>query len=60
MWTIEDPADSIGELISAQKVLGLYNFSLAPCTHFGSMAFSHGLCLGNKQLMILTPSPLCL
>src|SRR5947209_9051694 len=29
MWTIEDPADSIGELISAQKVLGLYNFSLA-------------------------------
>jgi hypothetical protein len=31
-----------------------------PWTHLGSMALSHGLCLGKKQLTILTPSPLWL
>src|SRR5215210_362498 len=30
------------------------------CTHLGSMALSHGLCLGRRQLTILTPPPLCL
>ena len=29
MWTIEDPANSVGELVSAQQSVGLYNLALA-------------------------------
>src|SRR5918999_4210548 len=58
MWTTEDPTDPLCELISAQQTVGLYHLSLAPWIHFGSMAFSHGLCLGRRQLTILTPASL--
>src|SRR4051794_26538690 len=58
--TTEDPANPVGKLMGTQQTVGLYHFSLAMRTHLGSMAFSHGLCLGNRQLTILTPLPLFL
>jgi hypothetical protein len=58
MRTIEDTTNPLGELVSAQRIIavGLEHFSLAVYP----LGFSHGLCLGNKQLTILTPSPLSL
>jgi hypothetical protein len=60
MRTTKYPAYSIRELISSQQTLGLHDLALAPCIHLGSMAFNHGLCLGRRQLTILTPRPLSL
>src|SRR3712207_9285008 len=60
MWTTKYPAYSVGKLVCSQKAVRFDDLALAPCTHLGSMAFSHGLCLGRRQLTILTPSPLFL
>src|SRR5215211_6039349 len=59
MRTIEDPANPIGEFEAPSSPSGSTTLRL-PCTHLGSMAFSHGLCFGRRQLTILTPSPLSL
>jgi hypothetical protein len=47
--TAEDLANPLGELVSTEYPLGLDHLALAVGTHFGSMALSHGLFLGNKQ-----------
>src|SRR5215211_8815413 len=59
MRTIEDPANPIGEFEAPSNLSGSTTLRL-PCTHLGSMAFSHGLCFGRRQLAILTPQPLFL
>ena len=51
---LEDMVKWTGMWVSGSTTLRL------PCTHLGSMALSHGLCLGKRQLTILTPSPLSL
>jgi hypothetical protein len=57
--TTEDPTDpTIGELVSANQTAGFDHFALAVRTHLGSMVFGHGLCLGRRQLTILTPASL--
>jgi len=57
MRTSEHPAYPIGKLVgSKEPVRGSTTLRLA-CTHLGSIALSHGLCLGRRQLTILTPSP---
>ncbi len=53
--TPEDRADALGNLVSAQKPLGFHHLALA-MNPLGSIALSHGLLVGKKQLMILTPS----
>ena len=59
MRTIEDPAHPVGKLVSTKLTLGLDHFALA-MTHLGPMALSHGLCMGRRQLTILTPPALFL
>src|SRR3712207_5109548 len=66
--TAESLADPLGELISAEQPLGLYDLPLAvdPFGLYGvepralSMGLSHGLFLGSKQGTIRTPRPLFL
>jgi hypothetical protein len=58
--TIEDPADCVGELISAKQSLGLCNTLRLPWIHLGSIALSHGLLVGNRHPTIRTPWPLAL
>src|SRR5215216_5579758 len=55
MRTIERPADPVGELVGPSTPSNSTTFRF-PCTHLGSMALSHGLCLGRRQLTILTPA----
>src|SRR5215211_3660854 len=55
MRTIEDPANPIGEFEAPSSPSGSTTLRL-PCTHLGSMALSHGLCFGSRQLTILTPA----
>jgi hypothetical protein len=57
MRTIEDSADSLGQLISSEQPIGLDHLALAMRIHLGSIGLSHGLFLGRRQLMILTPRP---
>src|SRR5215211_3906031 len=57
MRTIEDPANPIGEFEAPSSPSGSTTLRL-PCTHLGSMALSHGLCFGSRQLTILTPASL--
>jgi hypothetical protein len=59
MRRIEDPARPVGKLVSTKLTLGLDHFALA-MTQLGSMALSHGLCMGRRQLTILTPPALFL
>jgi hypothetical protein len=59
MRTIENLTDPVGEFVSAEQSVGLYNLALA-VDPFGSMALSHGLRFGRRQLTILTPQPLFL
>jgi hypothetical protein len=59
MRTIEDPAHLVGKLVSTKPTLGLDHFALA-MTQLGSMALSHGLCMGRRKLTILTPPALFL
>ena len=56
MRTVEDRADSFGQLVSREQPLRLYDLALAMRTHLGSTELSHGLFLGKRQLMILTPA----
>jgi hypothetical protein len=56
---VESGADSLGQLVSREQPVGLTTLCL-PWTHLGSIESSHGLFLGSKQLMILTPEPLFL
>src|SRR3712207_4422634 len=56
MRTAEDPAYPLGQLVSAQRAVGLDHLALRACTHSASMAFSHGPCFGSRQLTILTPA----
>src|SRR5215218_4795694 len=58
--TSEGRANPICQLVSREQTVELYNLALAMGTHLGSIALSHGLFMGSKQLMILTPSPLFL
>jgi hypothetical protein len=60
MRTIEDTTNPVGELVSFRQPLGLDHFALAvyPLGFYGVMPRS--LCLGKRQLMILTPQPLFL
>ena len=60
MWTVEDQAYSLSQLVSCEQSVRLYNLALAMRTHLGSIELSHGLFLGRRQLMILTPSALFL
>jgi hypothetical protein len=59
MRTSENPTHPVGELVCSEKPPGSTTLRLA-CTHFGSMELSHGLCLGKRQLTILTPPPFSL
>lgn len=59
MRTTDEPAYALGELVSSSNPSDSTTLRL-PCTHLGPMAFSHGLCLDNRQLTILTPRPLSL
>jgi hypothetical protein len=59
MRTTEEPAYALAESVCSSNPSDSTTLRL-PCTHLGSMAFSHGLCLGNRQLTILTPRPLSL
>jgi hypothetical protein len=56
--TTEDPANSVGELVSSQQSVGFYDLALAVYPLGLYVALSHGLCLGSRQLTILTPRPL--
>lgn len=58
--TAEDRTDALGQLVGREQPLRLDHLALAVRTHLGSMRFSHGLFMGNRQLMILTPRPLLL
>jgi hypothetical protein len=58
--TIEDPTHPVGKLVCPEQSIGLHHLSLCVEIHFGSMALSHGLCFGRRQLTILTPQPLSL
>jgi hypothetical protein len=60
MRTTEDLANPLCEFVGAQQTIGLYHLALAvyPLGLYGIV--SHGLCLGKRQLTILTPSPLLL
>ncbi len=58
--TVEGRANVLGQLLGAEQPIGFHHPLRLPCTHLGSIGFSHGLCLGSRQLMILTPRPLFL
>jgi hypothetical protein len=58
--TIEGCAHSLGQLVGAKQAVSFHYPAFAMRTHLGSMGLSHGLFLGNRQLMILSPSPLLL
>src|SRR3712207_695557 len=64
MRTTENPAYPLGKLVSAKQSVGLYHLALAMhpfgLDHLGSIALSHGLFLGRRQLTILTPRSLFL
>src|SRR5829696_633837 len=60
MRTTEDPTDPIRKLVGSKQPVWLDDLALAVYTHLGSMALSHGLCFGRRQLTILTPRPLSL
>ena len=61
MGTAEDSSNPVGEFLDTQPPVGLCNLRLL-WIHLDSIPLSHELCLGRKQLMILTPAslPLCL
>jgi hypothetical protein len=52
--TTEDPADPLGQLMSAEQPLGLDHFAFG-VIHLGSIALSHGLFVGSRQGTIRTP-----
>jgi hypothetical protein len=58
MRTIENLTDPVGEFVCPEKSLRLDDLGFRVGTHFGSMEFNHGLCLGKRQLTILTPASL--
>ena len=60
MWTAKNRAYPLDQLVGHEQPIGLDHLALGVRTHLGSMAFSHGLFLGRRQLMILTPEPLFL
>ena len=61
MGTAEDSSNPVGEFVDTQQPVGLCNLR-SLWIHLSSTALSHELCLGSRQLMILTPAslPFCL
>ena len=59
MRTVEDQAYSLSQLVSCEQSVRLEHLALT-VNPLGSIELSHGLFLGRRQFMILTPQPLFL